>query len=104
MVVVLVLGASGMLAACTRPQTAVAVVSTAAVPRKPLREIMVFSRSTCAGLAGGYRHGVCSFVSGACPAATGDRRLEVDCGHPEVALRLDCGDGRRNALPRLCEQ
>ena len=43
MVVVLVLGASGMLAACTRPLTAVALASTAAVPRKPLREIMVFS-------------------------------------------------------------
>src|SRR5262249_39000123 len=40
MVVVLVLGASGMLAACTRPLTAVALASTAAVPRKPLREIM----------------------------------------------------------------
>src|SRR5205823_9470402 len=40
MVVVLVLGASGTLAACTRPLTAVALASTAAVPRKPLREIM----------------------------------------------------------------
>jgi hypothetical protein len=39
----LVLGASGMLAACTRPLIAVALVSTAAVPRKPLREIMTFS-------------------------------------------------------------
>src|SRR5437016_6767990 len=29
-----------MLAACTRPLTAVALASTAAVPRKPLREIM----------------------------------------------------------------
>src|SRR5262244_2812981 len=40
MVVVLVLGASGMLAACTRPLTAVALASTAALPRKLLREIM----------------------------------------------------------------
>jgi hypothetical protein len=43
MVVVLVVGASGMLAACTRPLTALALASTAAVPRKPLREIMLFS-------------------------------------------------------------
>src|SRR5262249_7681494 len=40
MVVVVVLGASGMLAACMRPLTAVALASTAAVPKKPLREIM----------------------------------------------------------------
>src|SRR6516165_12485676 len=40
MVLVLVLGASGMPAACARPLTAVALASTAAVPRKPLREIM----------------------------------------------------------------
>src|SRR5262249_40028641 len=39
-VLVLVLGASGMLAACTRPLTAVALASTAAVARKLLREIM----------------------------------------------------------------
>jgi hypothetical protein len=32
-----------MLAACTRPLTAVALASTAAVPKKPLREIMIFS-------------------------------------------------------------
>src|SRR5437016_3823560 len=43
MVVVFVLGASGMLTACTRPLTAVALASTAAVLRKPLREIIVFS-------------------------------------------------------------
>src|SRR5262249_17797584 len=36
----LVLGASGTLAAGTRPRTAGALASTAAVPRKPLREIM----------------------------------------------------------------
>jgi hypothetical protein len=40
MAAVLVLGASGMPAAWTRPLTAVALTSTAAVPRKPLREIM----------------------------------------------------------------
>src|SRR2546426_12561655 len=43
MVVVLVLGASGILAACTRPLTAVALASTVAVPRKLLREIIVVS-------------------------------------------------------------
>jgi hypothetical protein len=43
MVVDLVLGASGMLAASTRPLTALAPASTAAEPRKPLREIMSFS-------------------------------------------------------------
>jgi hypothetical protein len=43
MVVVRVVGASGTLAACTRPLTAVALASTAAVPRNPLREIMCFS-------------------------------------------------------------
>ena len=61
MLLVLVLGASGMFAACTRPLTAVALASTAAVPRKPLREILIVSL-TCAGVAGGYRHGVCSFL------------------------------------------
>jgi hypothetical protein len=43
MVLVVVVGASGMLAAWTRPLTALAPASTAAVPRKPLREIMVLS-------------------------------------------------------------
>src|SRR6266436_9480478 len=105
MVVAFVLGASGMLAACTRPLTAVALASTAAVPRKLLREIIVFSPcSTCARLAGGYRRGVCSFMSVARPAAARDGRLEVHSGQPEVALRLDRGDGRCNALPCLRKQ
>src|SRR5262249_59559283 len=101
MVVGLVLGASGMLAACTRPLTAVALASPAAVPRKPLREIMIVSL-TCAGLAGGYRHGVCSFLSVARSAAAGERCLELHRCQPEVALGLNRRDGRRHALARLC--
>src|SRR5215471_6062651 len=104
MVVVLVLGASGMLAACTRPLTALAVASTAAVPRKPLREIMGSSLSLPARLAGRCGHGVCSFVPVARPASAGDRRLEVHGCQPEVALRLDRRDRRRNALSRLRKQ
>jgi hypothetical protein len=45
MVLVVVVGASGMLAAWTRPLTALALASTAAVPRKPLRDIIVLSLS-----------------------------------------------------------
>src|SRR5262245_61321802 len=103
MVVVLVLAASGMLAACTRPLTAAALASTAAVPRKPLREIMIVSL-TWAGVAGGYRHGVCSFLLIARPAAAGDHRLEVHRCQPEVALGLDRRDRCRNALARLRQQ
>src|SRR5262245_41560228 len=51
MVVVLVLGASGMLTACTRPLTAVALASTAAVPRKPLREIISVLLAYCPPVA-----------------------------------------------------
>src|SRR5262249_14747698 len=103
MVAVLVLDASGRLAACTRPLTAVALASTAALPRKPLREIMIVSL-TCAGVAGGYRHGGCSFLLIARPATAGDRRLEVHCCQPEVALGLDRPDRRPNTLPRLRQQ
>src|SRR5436190_17073500 len=105
MVVVLVLGASGMLAAWTRPLTALALARTAAVPRKPLREIIDYPpSSTSAGVAASYGHRVCSFISVARSAAAGDRRLKVDSCEPEITLRLDRGDGRGNALARLRKQ
>src|SRR5262245_7189494 len=104
MVLVLVVGASGTLAAWTRPLTAVALASTAAVPRKPLREIMWFLLSMPARLAGRCRHGACSFAAVARPAAAGHRRLEVHAREPEVALRLDRCDRRGDALARLRQQ
>src|SRR6516225_7288416 len=101
MVVVLVLGASGMPAACTRPLTAVALANTAAVPRKPLREIMVFSSINVRHHPRQISPGGYSFVSVVRSAAARDGCLEVHSCQPEVALRLDGSDGRRNALARL---
>jgi len=41
------------------------------------------------------------FISVRRPAAAGDSRLEIHCCQPEVALGLDRGDGRRDALALL---
>jgi hypothetical protein len=43
MVALALVGASGMAAACSRPLTALAPASAAAVPKNPLREYMTVS-------------------------------------------------------------
>src|SRR5690349_4395924 len=98
------LGASGMAAACTRPLTAPAPASTAAVPRKPLRDNMV--RLLCDSMGGGggldRRRGARLRHCGV--AAADDGGEQIGAGEPEVALGVDRRDGRIDALPCLGQQ
>src|SRR5712671_6719994 len=105
MVLVAVVGASGMLAAWMRPLTALAPASTAAVPRSPRREIMWLSFELVpARFSGRFRHGFRSVPAAARHPASGNRSLQVGGREPEVALGLDRRDRRRDALARLRQQ
>src|SRR5262245_4593642 len=106
MVLVVVVGASGMLAACTRPLTALALASTAAEPRKPLRDNMLlsfFKPSVLAGFTGRLRHGAGSFAPPT-RAAARDGSLEVGGREPEPAPGVDCRHGCGDALACFRQQ
>src|SRR6266545_7875083 len=104
MVLVVVLGASGIFAASPRPLTALAPASTAAVPRKPRREIMLLSFSVPAGFAWRFGHRPCCFIPRPGHPAAGDGRAQVRSRKPKVSLGVDRRGGRHDPLARFRQQ
>src|SRR5262249_62161239 len=104
MVLVFVVGASGMLAACARPLTAVAPARTAAAPNRRLRVNMSISFSALLAACG--FHLICAVghwtVTRHHPAAE-QRRVEIGARQPKITLRLDCCDVRGNSPLRFSQ-
>src|SRR5262249_59273311 len=103
MVLVAVVGASGIRAAATLPLIAVAPASTAAVPRSARRDIIgrFLSWSVSCRLGGGFRQRTGIFGLGSRPAAPHHGDAEVGGCQPEITLRLDRRDGGGHPPPRL---
>src|SRR5437879_6423279 len=100
--------ASGMLAACARPDTAAAPARAAAdAPTKFLRESLRFMVWFLLVTAEGVRRrrDVAGFGGSRAAVRAGDqRRRKVAIGEPERALGLDRRAGRGDLLARFGQQ
>src|SRR5260370_40484576 len=92
------IGASGMLASCTRPLAELAP-TRAAVPRNPLRENISSLRSVSAtGRRRGGGYGRWIFPAASARSAAVDGSLQPGLRQPELALRVDRRAQRGDAL------